>query len=261
MSFHLPVDVRTACRRGQWTGVTAGLCGPFAQANLAILPEDWAFDFLRFCQANPKPCPILEVTDPGDPLLRRIAPQADLRSDLPRYRVYRYGELVEEVLDISHLWQSDFVGFLIGCSFSFEAELLAAGIPIRHIELGSNVPMYRTNIPCQPAGRFQGQVVVSMRPMQARDAIQSTVITSRLHAVHGAPIHLGDPSLIGIADLGRPDYGDPVPVYPDEIPVFWACGVTPQAAALKSKPPLMITHAPGHMLVTDIRNEDLLKDW
>ncbi|MFY9175594.1 MAG: DUF1445 domain-containing protein, partial [Peptococcia bacterium] len=141
LPFQLPVDVRTACREGKWTYVTAGLCGPFAQANLAILPADWAFDFLRFCQANPKPCPVLEVTDPGNPLLKRIAPQADLRTDLPRYRVYRYGQLVDEVLDITSLWQDDLVGFLIGCSFSFEAELLAANIPVRHIEAGTNVPM------------------------------------------------------------------------------------------------------------------------
>ncbi len=261
MPFQLPADVRAACRRGEWTDVTAGLCGPFAQANLAILPADWAFDFLRFCQANPKPCPVLEVTDPGDPLLRRIAPQADLRTDLPRYRVYRQGELVDEVLDLTTLWQDDLVGFLIGCSFSFEAELLTAAIPVRHIELGSNVPMYRTNIACHPAGRFHGPVVVSMRPMLAAQAIQAITVTSRLHAVHGAPIHLGDPSLIGIRDLDKPDYGDPVPLYPGEIPVFWACGVTPQAAALASKPPLMITHAPGHMLITDLRNEELLKDW
>lgn len=261
LSCQLPADVRTACRNGEWTDVTAGLCGPFAQANLAILPADWAFDFLRFCQANPKPCPVLEVTDPGDPVLHRVAPQADLRTDLPRYRVYRHGELVDEVLDLTTLWQDDLVGFLIGCSFSFEAELLTAGIPVRHIELGSNVPMYRTNIPCHPAGRFHGPVVVSMRPMLAHQAIQAVTVTSRLHAVHGAPIHLGDPSLIGISDLDKPDYGDPVPLYPGEIPVFWACGVTPQAAALASKPPLMITHAPGHMLITDIRNEELLKDW
>lgn len=261
LPFQLPVDVRTACREGKWTNVTAGLCGPFAQANLAILPADWAFDFLRFCQANPKPCPVLEVTDPGNPLLKRIAPQADLRTDLPRYRVYRYGQLVDEVLDITSLWQDDLVGFLIGCSFSFEAELLAANIPVRHIEAGTNVPMYRTNIACHPAGRFQGPMVVSMRPMSAQQAIQATIITSRLPAVHGAPIHLGDPYLIGIKDLDNPDYGEPVPIYPGEIPVFWACGVTPQAAALASKPPLMITHAPGHMLVTDLRNEELLKDW
>ncbi|NLY53178.1 MAG: putative hydro-lyase [Firmicutes bacterium] len=261
MRFDSPRDVRHACRMGKWSSVTAGLCGDYAQANLAILPADWAFDFLRFCQANPKPCPVLEVTDVGNPFLRLVAPGADLRTDLPRYRVYRQGELVDEVLDIAELWQDDFVGFLIGCSFSFEAELLAANIPVRHIELGCNVPMYRTNIPCRPAGRFQGPMVVSMRPMLANQAIQAIEITSRLRAVHGAPIHLGDPSLIGISDLDKPDYGDPVPVRQGEIPVFWACGVTPQAAALASKPPIMITHAPGHMLVTDLSNVELLKDW
>lgn len=261
MVFKSPLDVRLACRSGSWTDVTAGLCGPFAQANLAILPADWAFDFLRFCQANPKPCPILEVTDAGNPLLQHTAPGADLRTDLPLYRVYRHGELTDELVDLKKLWQDDFVSFLIGCSFSFEAELLAAGIPVRHIELGSNVPMYRTNIACRSAGRFAGQMVVSMRPMSPRQAIEAVEITSRLHAVHGSPVHLGDPSLIGIEDLAKPDYGDGVPVYQGEIPVFWACGVTPQAAALASKPPLMITHAPGHMLVTDIRNEELQKGW
>lgn len=256
-----PESLRAACRSGEWNGVTAGLCGDFAQANLVVLPHAWAFDFLRFCQANPKPCPVLEVTDPGDPVLRRIAPGADLRTDLPRYRVYRHGELVGEALDIAALWQDDFVGFLIGCSFSFEAELLAADIPVRHIEIGSNVPMYRTDIACQPAGRFRGPMVVSMRPLSAQQAIAAVEITSRLRAVHGAPVHLGDPNLIGIEDIAQPDYGDAVPIYPGEIPVFWACGVTPQAAALASKPPLMITHAPGHMLVTDIKNKQLLKEW
>ena len=259
MKFNHPREVRQACREQTWTGVTAGLCGPYAQANLAILPADWAFDFLRFCQANPKPCPLLEVTDVGDPVLKHSAPGADLRTDLPRYRVYRYGEPAEEVLNLNELWQDDFVAFLIGCSFSFEAELLASHISVRHVELGSNVPMYRTNISCKPAGRFHGPTVVSMRPMSAAEAIQATLITGRLPAVHGAPLHLGDPSLIGINQIDNPDYGDPVPIHPGEIPVFWACGVTPQAAALASRPPLMISHAPGHMLVTDITNTDLMR--
>lgn len=256
--YTLPADVRAACRSGAWSGVTAGLASNHAQANLVLLPQDWAFDFLRFCQANPKPCPLLEVSDPGDPLLRVAAPGADLRTDLPRYRVYRHGRLEAEVTSLVDLWQDDLVGFLIGCSFSFEGPLLEAGIPIRHIEMGCNVPMYRTNIACRPAGRFHGPLVVSMRPLQPQAAIQAIEITSRFHAVHGAPVHLGDPSLIGIEDIGRPDYGDAVPVYPGEIPVFWACGVTPQAVALESRPPLMITHAPGHMLVTDLTNQQLI---
>ncbi len=256
--FERPKDLRAACRSGEFTGVTSGQAPNYAQANLVLLPEDWAFDFLRYCQANPKPCPVLEVTDPGNPQLSYTAPGADLRTDLPRYRVYRNGQLVEEVTNLTSLWQDDLVGFLIGCSFSFEGPLLDAGIPIRHIELNRNVPMYRTNIACRPAGRFHGPMVVSMRPMPAREAIAAIEITSRLPAVHGAPVHIGDPGLIGIVDLQQPDYGDPVPVLPGELPVFWACGVTPQAAALASRPPLMITHAPGHMLVTDLTNQELV---
>lgn len=254
-----PAEVRTLCRNGAWSQVTAGLAPHYAQANLVLLPKDWAFDFLRFCQANPKPCPLLEVTDPGDPVLKHAAPGADLRSDLPRYRVYRHGELCNEIADITEFWQEDLVGFLIGCSFSFEGALLDANVPVRHIELGKNVPMFRTNIACRTAGRFHGPLVVSMRPMSPAQAIAATLITGRYTAVHGAPVHLGDPSQIGIANVMKPDYGDAVPIAPGEIPVFWACGVTPQAAALASKPPLMITHAPGYMLVTDLQNDQLIR--
>lgn len=256
--FQRPEKLRAACRSGMFTEVTSGHAPNYAQANLVLLPEAWAFDFLRFCQANPKPCPVLEVTDPGDPMLKVVAPGADLRTDLPRYRVYRDGRLVEEILDLKSLWQDDLVGFLLGCSFSFEAALLDAGITVRHIELNRNVPMYRTNIACRPAGRFHGPMVVSMRPMPASQAIAAVEITSRMSSVHGAPVHIGHPELIGIRDLQKPDYGDPVPLMPGELPVFWACGVTPQAAALSSRPPLMITHAPGHMLVTDVTNQDLV---
>ncbi len=254
-----PAAVRALCRSGELSTVTAGLAPHYAQANLVILPESWAFDFLRFCQANPKPCPLLEVTDPGDPVLRHAASGADLRSDLPRYRVYRDGVLSDELTDISHLWQPDFVGFLIGCSFSFEAALLDAGIPVRHIAEGRNVPMYRTNIACRSAGRFHGPLVVSMRPMTPAQAIAATLITGRYSAVHGAPVHFGDPAAIGIARLDRPDYGDAVTIAPGEVPVFWACGVTPQAAALASRPPILIAHAPGHMLVTDLVNDQLAR--
>lgn len=259
MEQNSPVAVRALCRSGAFSTVTAGLAPHYAQANLVILPESWAFDFLRFCQANPKPCPLLEVTDPGDPLLRHAAPGADLRTDLPRYRVYREGMLADELTDISKLWQPDFVGFLIGCSFSFEAALLDADIPVRHIAEGRNVPMYRTNIACRSAGRFHGPLVVSMRPMTPAQAIAATLITGRYTAVHGAPVHFGDPNAIGIADLAQPDYGDAVTVAPGEVPVFWACGVTPQAAALASKPPILIAHAPGHMLVTDLENDQLAR--
>ncbi len=250
-------DVRRACRRGEWDKPTAGLAAGCAQANLVILPREWAFDFLLFCQRNPKPCPLLEVTEPGDPVPRQFAPEADLRSDLPRYRIWRDGELTEERPDIAGLWQEDFVSFLIGCSFTFESALVRAEIPVRHIEENVNVPMFRTNIACQPAGVFHGPMVVSMRPLTPADAIKAVQITSRYPSVHGAPVHLGHPEAIGIQDVSRPDFGDPVRIEPDEIPVFWACGVTPQSVLMAAKVPFAITHAPGCMFVTDVMDETL----
>jgi uncharacterized protein YcsI (UPF0317 family) len=244
-------DVRQACRRGDWSGPTCGLAAGFAQANLVVLPADWADDFLLFCRRNPRPCPLLDVTDAGSPVPAGVAPGADLRSDLPRYRVWEHGELVEEPMDIHHRWRDDLVAFLIGCSFTFEAALVRAGVPVRHVELGRNVPMYRTSIECRPAGRFHGPLVVSMRPLRPADAIRAVEITSRFPDDHGPPVHLGFPEQIGISDLSRPDYGDAVPVAEGELPVFWACGVTPQAVAQASRPPLMITHSPGCMFVTD----------
>jgi uncharacterized protein YcsI (UPF0317 family) len=229
----------------------------FAQANLVFLPQALAADFLLFCQRNPKPCPLLAVTSPGDPIPRRVAPTADLRTDAPRYRVWREGELVAEPTDLLELWRDDLVGFVIGCSFTFESALLRAGVPVRHIELGCNVPMFRTNVPCEPAGIFQGPLVVSMRPMTPADAIRAVQVTSRYPAVHGAPVHLGFPEQIGIADLQRPDYGEPVSLRPGELPVFWACGVTPQSVLMAAKPPLAITHSPGCMFVTDLKDEQL----
>lgn len=245
-------DVRQACRTEMWTGPTAGLAPGFAQANLVILPRDWAFDFLLFCQRNPRPCPLIAVTEAGS-WQPPVAPEADLRTDLPKYRVWRDGQMVEEPTSVSHLWRDDLISFLIGCSFTFEAALLEAGVPVRHIELGRNVPMFRTNIPCVPAGRFSGPMVVSMRPLKPADAIRSVEISSRFAASHGTPVHIGFPDQIGISDLDRPDYGDAVPVHADELPVFWACGVTPQAALLEAKPPLAITHAPGCMFLTDLK--------
>jgi uncharacterized protein YcsI (UPF0317 family) len=249
--------VRQACRLGEWTLPTAGLAAGFAQANLVILPREWAYDFLLFCQRNPKPCPLLEVTEPGDAVPRWFAPDADLRTDLPRYRIWRNGELAAEPTDIMDLWRDDFVSFVIGCSFTFETALMNAGLPVRHIEENVNVPMFRTSIPCQPAGKFAGPMVVSMRPLRPADAIKAIEITSRYPMVHGAPIHLGDPEAIGIADISDPDFGDPVSVHPNEIPVFWACGVTPQSVLRAAKLPLAITHAPGCMFVTDVRDETL----
>jgi uncharacterized protein YcsI (UPF0317 family) len=251
-----PAAVRAAIRAGDWTGPTAGLAPGRVQANLVVLPQRHAYDFLRFCVANPRPCPLVEVTESGSPEPARSAPQADLRTDVPRYRVFRDGDPSDEVDDITALWRGDLVAFLIGCSFTFERALLAAGLPVRHLEEGVNVPMYRTSIACRPAGAFSGPMVVSMRPLSPAQALRAVQVTSRFPAVHGAPVHIGEPAAIGIAALDRPDYGDPVTVRPGEVPVFWACGVTPQAAAAAARPELMITHAPGHMFVTDLRDDE-----
>jgi uncharacterized protein YcsI (UPF0317 family) len=250
-------DVREACRNGRFAGQTSGLASGFAQANLVVLPLEWARDFHEFCRRNPKPCPLLDVTEPGSPIPTHVAATADLRTDLPRYRIWKNGELTDEATDIRGLWSDDLVSFLIGCSFTFEAALLRAGIPLRHIELGVNVSMFRTNRACAPCGAFQGPLVVSMRPLTPADAIRAIQITSRYPDVHGAPIHLGLAEQLGIADLARPDYGDPVPVHDDELPVFWACGVTPQAVLQAARIPFAITHSPGCMFVTDVREETL----
>jgi uncharacterized protein YcsI (UPF0317 family) len=250
-------DLRALVRSGAFTGVTPGVALGYVQANLVVLPQSQAFDFLLFCQRNPKPCPLLDVTAAGDAEPKLCAPGADIRTDVPRYCVYRHGERVDEPSDIVNLWQNDWVGFLIGCSFTFESALLQAGLPIRHIEQGCNVPMYRTNIACQPAGVFHGPMVVSMRPMTPSQAIRAVQICSRFERAHGTPIHLGDPAAIGIRDLSRPDFGDPVAIRPGEIPVFWACGVTPQAVVMQAKPAICVTHKPGHMFVTDWRDVDL----
>ena len=253
-----PADaVRAAIREGRYTGHTSGLARDRVQGNVVILPQAWAHDFLRYCQANRKPCPLLAVSEPGEPRLPTLGADIDIRSDVPRYRLWRHGELVDEPNDIGHLWRDDLVSFVIGCSFSFEQALLDSGIRLRHIEQGRNVAMYRSSIATVGAGAFGGPLVVSMRPLPAAAAIRAVQITSRLPEVHGAPVHLGDPSLIGIADLSRPDYGDAVDVLPDELPVFWACGVTPQAALAAARPEFCITHAPGSMLITDLYNHQL----
>lgn len=252
-----PARWRARIRSGEWDRPTAGLVPGYVQANVVILPERYALSFLQFCERNPKPCPLVDVTDPGDPTPRHAAPRSDLRTDVPRYRVYRYGELTEERTDIRDLWTSDLVGFLLGCSFTFEAALLRNGIPLRHLERGCNVPMYVTNRMCVPAGPFSGPLVVSMRPIPAPDVDRAVRITARYPLAHGSPVHVGDPARLGIADLARPDYGDPVPIQEGEVPVFWACGVTPQAVAQHARLPLLITHAPGHMFLTDLRDEDL----
>jgi uncharacterized protein YcsI (UPF0317 family) len=247
-----PSAVRAAIRAGEWTTQTAGLAPGYTQANLVILPRDLAYDFLLFAVRNPKPCPIIDVTDAGSPVPAQAAPEADLRTDLPRYRVYEHGELVEEPTDIRHRWRDDMVAFLLGCSFTFEHALVEAGIPLRHLECGHGVPMWVTNRECVPAGIFRGPLVVSMRPIRANQVDRASEISARYARAHGAPIHAGDPAALGIRDLSSPDWGDPTEVRDGEVPVFWACGVTPQAVALQSKPPLVITHSPGHMFVTDV---------
>ena len=252
-----PKEVRERIRRGEWVRPTAGCAAGYVQANLVVLPRELAYDFLLFTHRNPRPCPLLEVTDPGSPEPARVAPGADLRTDLPKYRVYRHGVLAEEVTDLLPLWRDDLVAFLLGCSFTFEAALLKAEVPVRHLEEGRNVPMYITSIPCAPAGLFEGPLVVSMRPIPPEKVARAAAVTARFPAVHGAPVHVGAPEALGIRDLGRPDFGDPVTVRRGEVPVFWACGVTPQAVAMAVKPPFMITHAPGHMFVTDLRDEAL----
>src|SRR5436305_7780042 len=251
------LDVRLAARSGALDAPTAGMAPGFVQGNLAILPHEYAEDFLRFCQANPKPCPLLGVSEAGDPAIPALGADLDIRTDIPRYRVWRDGELVDEPRDVKSAWRDDLVSFVLGCSFSFEEALLQADVPLRHLQRGTNVPMYRTSIPTRRAGRFHGPLVVSMRPMKPADAIRAVQITTRLPSVHGAPVHLGYPDAIGIADIAKPDYGDAVPVERGELPVFWACGVTPQAAIAAAKVPFAITHAPGYMLVTDLKNAQL----
>jgi uncharacterized protein YcsI (UPF0317 family) len=249
-------DARLAARGGAFKGQTAGVAPGYVQGNLAILPVNLAGDFLRFCHLNPKPCPLLAASAPGDFRLPTLADDLDIRTDLPRYRVFRHGELVDEPTDIRAHWRGDLVAFVLGCSFSFEEALVEDGIELRHITCNATVPMYRTSIATAPAGPFRGPMVVSMRPMKPADAIRAIQITTRFPAVHGAPVHIGKPELIGIADLMKPDYGDPVPVNADEIPVFWACGVTPQSVVATVKPEFCITHYPGSMLVTDRRNSE-----
>jgi uncharacterized protein YcsI (UPF0317 family) len=251
------VEARHAIRSGGWTGHTSGAAPKFVQGNVVILPAALADDFLRFCQRNPKPCPVLAFSEPGDPRLPRLGDDLDIRTDVPRYRIWRKGELVDEVTDIRALWRDDLVTFVIGCSFSFEQLLIDAGIPLRHVAQGRNVAMFRTNIQTVPAGPFHGPMVVSMRPVSPSDAIKAIQVTARVPAVHGAPVHLGDPALIGIADLQRPDFGDPVDILPGDLPVYWACGVTPQAVVMETQPDFCITHAPGAMLVTDLKDNDL----
>jgi uncharacterized protein YcsI (UPF0317 family) len=249
--------LRAQFRSGVASGHTSGLAPNLVQGNLVTLPAEYAQDFLIFCQRNPKPCPVLGVSAPGETQFPQLGDDIDIRHDLAQYRVWKHGEIVEEPTDVAHVWRDDLVSFVIGCSFSFESALIDAQIPLRHVAQGRNVAMFKTSIQTLPSGPFKGPMVVSMRPLRAADAIRAIQITSRFPAVHGAPVHIGDPHLIGIEDLSRPDYGDAVEVMADELPVFWACGVTPQAVVQAARIPFSITHAPGAMLITDLSNQTL----
>ena len=255
-SMH-PRQARRVIRAGQHRGHTAGMAPDHVQGNLCILPAEHAADFAAYCQRNPKPCPLIGMSAPGDPHLPALGEDIDIRTDLPRYHVYRDGELVDEPFDLMDVWRDDLVSFVLGCSFSFEHALLEAGIALRHVERGENVAMYRSNIDTVPAGPFRGKMVVSMRPMRPADAIRAIQITSRFPSVHGAPVHIGLPEQLGIEDLETPYAGDPPRLEPGELPVFWACGVTPQVAVAVARPSLCITHKPGCMLVTDVLNREL----
>jgi uncharacterized protein YcsI (UPF0317 family) len=247
-------QLRRSIRLGEWRSHTSGLAPDHIQGNVVILPRAQADDFLRYCEQNPKPCPLLAVSKPGVPALPTLGTDIDIRSDVPRYRVWRRGELVEERTDITDLWSGELVTFVLGCSFTFEHALMKAGLRLRHIEQGRNVSMYRTNLETQPAGPFRGPMVVSMRPLCPSDAHLAHEVTSRFPHAHGAPVHVGEPALIGIRDLHHPDYGDAVDVLADEVPVFWACGVTPQAALAQARLEFCITHSPGSMLITDLKH-------
>ncbi|MBQ0059919.1 MAG: putative hydro-lyase [Lachnospiraceae bacterium] len=252
-----PLELRKMCRTGEFAKPTSGYCPGHAQANLIILPKEDAYDFLLFAQRNPKACPVLEVTEVGSREIKYMASDCDVATDFPMYRIYKDGVMVEETTDVSKYWQDDFVAFIIGCSFSFESEMIDAGIEIRHNTEGRNVPMYMTNIECLPAGKFSGKMVVSMRPIPPKQVVKTVTVTATLPKVHGSPIHIGDPAAIGIKDINNPEFGDSVTINPGEVTVFWPCGVTPQSIVMNSKPKFAITHAPGYMLVLDVKNVDL----
>ena len=251
-------EVRLAIRERRWTGTTHDLARGHVQANLAILPADVALDFMRFCQRNPKPCPVLDITDTGDPEFRQIAPGSDVRRDLSGYCVYRNGVLVEEPDEIAHLWHDDLVGFAMGCSLSFDAVLRENGLRVAHLEQpGGRIAVYTSGVPCVPAGPFSGPMVVSLRPIPKGELDRVVEVTGRYPAIHGGPVHVGNPAAIGIHDVQAVNWGKPPAIGPDDVPVFWGCGVTPQAVAMAAKLPLMITHRTGHMLLTDLLVADL----
>lgn len=251
-----PAEVRGLIRKGVIDFPTAGMCAGYAQANLVILPPEYAADFEEYARLNPFPCPILEVVK-GTPDTHAMGEGGDITTDIPRYRVYENGVFTKELTDVSAYWKEGYVGFLIGCSFSFEEALIRAGIEVRHIAQGRNVPMYKTNIQTKPAGPFRGPMVCSMRPMTPENAQKAYDITVKMPNVHGAPVEMENAANVGVADVMKPDYGDAVDIYEGEVPVFWPCGVTPQAAIENAKLPIVITHAPGHMFITDVKNSEL----
>ena len=248
------VEIRTLARSGDFDGQTAGQAPDFLQGNVVILPKAFAPDFLQYCLNNPKPCPLIGLSTPGDPSLPELGKDIDIRTDVPRYRIFHKGELSEEVTSINSFWSDDLVTFVLGCSFTFEEALIREGFPVRHIKKGHNVPMFKSKIDTVRSGIFEGPLVVTMRPYKVSDIPAVFDICANYPHAHGTPIYWGDPADIGIADIQLPDYGDPSPIEADEVPVFWACGVTPQAAIERAKPDFCITHAPGHMLVTDVRS-------
>lgn len=249
-------EARARIRSGEYTGPTGEIAPAHVQTNLVILPEDYAFDFLKFCIRNPRPCPVLEVTDAGSPTPPVMAPDADLRTDVPKYRIYENGELADEPTDILSYWREDLVSFLLGCSFTFETALLDAGLNIAHLDQGRNVPMYVTGRDCVPSGPFTGPMVVSMRPYSPEEVPLAVEVSGRYPTMHGAPVHVGHPEALGVRDLDEPEFGESISIEDGQIPLFWACGVTPQAVAMSTRPPLMITHSPGHMFVTDRLNAE-----
>ncbi len=248
-------EVRAAIRAGRYAGHTAGLAAGKLQCNLAILPEEFALDFLRFCQRNPKPCPIVGVADTGNPFLPTLGHDIDIRRDVSKYRIFRDGVFSDEVTEIADLWTDDLVTVALGCSFTFENALIRHGIPVRHVEQGRNVPMFKSNIDLAPAGPFSGKMVVTMRPVKAAQVEEARKISARYPQAHGAPIAAGDPQQLGITDLSQPDWGEAVDIHDGEIPVYWACGVTPQNVLLDAKLPICITHSPGHMLISDVAED------
>ncbi len=261
MTFYKdPIKLRTACRNGGYAGPTSGHAHGYVQANMVILPKEDADDFHLFCEKNPKPCPILEVLEAGDPEPKICAPGADIRTDLSRYRIFRVGKPTGDVTDISELWRDDLVTFLLGCSFTAEEALIEAGLEPRHIKETGIVPMFRTNKPTKGVGKFSGPFVVSMRPYTPDDAQRASEVTAKYPIAHGAPIQIGDAMSLGIKDIKKPDYGEPVTIEDGEVPVFWACGVTPQEVIMEAKPHFAITHVPGYMFVSDMKSEEVVPE-